>query len=108
MIFQVELMPIAEAAIDEYINYIAIEKQSPEVAERVLERIRKKIKGLKKFPHAASRAPEDALRDYLIRYRQVDNCLILYNVNDYKREVRIIGFRHGSQLPRLDDLPENL
>ena len=106
MIYRVKITPVAEAAMDRYVDYIATELGSPFTAERTLRRIRTTIAKLETFPHAGGRAPEDTFRDYLIRYRMVGQCLLLYNVNDREREVCIIGFRHGSQLPRIEELPE--
>ncbi len=32
--------------------------------------------------------------------------LLTYTINDRKQVVWVIGFRHGSRLPRVDELPE--
>lgn len=107
MIYQVLVTPVAEAAIERYIDYIKSDLRSPLTAERVLRRVYAAIAKLEVFPHAAGRAPEDEHRDYLIRFRMVGQCLILFNVDDRIRTVRVIGFRHGSQEPRIEDLPNS-
>lgn len=108
MIYRVEIMPVAQAAIDRYIDYIINELGSPLTAERHLRRIYAAIDKLEVFPHAAGRAPEDGHRDYLVRFRMVGRCVVLFNVDDRQRTVRVIGFRHGSQEPRIGELPEDL
>lgn len=108
MIYRVRVMPVAEAAIDDYVGYLATDRQSPLTARRALQRIRTAIAKLEAFPHAAGRALEDKHRDYLIRFRVVDRCRLLYHVDDAKREVSVIGFRHSSQSERPEVLPASL
>ena len=50
--------------------------------------------------------PENDLRDYTIRTMIVDRHLFLFRVDEDKRVVEVFGFRHGSQLPQEDKLPE--
>lgn len=107
MKYHVEVMPIAEAANDAFIDFIANERQQPINAARVLQRIRSIIDRLESFPHAAGFAPENEYKDYEIRMRLVANCLLLFNVDEDSRTVRVIGFRHSSRLPRPDELPED-
>jgi len=38
----------------------------------------------------------------------VQNCLILFHVDDKAKVVHIIGFRHGRQKPLGDELPTDL
>ena len=108
MKYRVEVMPVAEAAIDAFINLIANERQEPVNAAKVLRRIRSTIDRLESFPNSAGFAPENELRNYEIRMRLVANCLLLFNVDEDRHTVRVIGFRHSSRLPRPDELPENL
>lgn len=105
MKYRVIVMPVAEAAINRHIAYLLNERRSPQAASRVLQRIDDAIDKLQTFPHAGGRPPEADHRDYLIRFRLVDRCLLLYTVDDAKRTVAVIGFRHGAQQPRPQDLP---
>jgi len=51
-------------------------------------------------------AEEDQHRDYPIHRRIIGNYLALYTVDEEQSTVRVIGFRHGRQLPRLGQLPQ--
>ncbi|QDU98592.1 type II toxin-antitoxin system RelE/ParE family toxin [Lignipirellula cremea] len=105
MKFHVRVALSAKAAIDEAIGYIAVERQAPQAAARLLERIWDAIDSLEQWPKRCSLAPENEFRDYEIRMRLVASFLILFTVNDDARTVQVIGFRHGSRLPIDSDLP---
>lgn len=90
-------------ALDAYVDYIAVDKQSPLNAERWLKKAWKALQTLQEFPHRCPPAPENDQFDYTVRMRIVDNCLFLYRVDEENRVVRVFAFRHGSQLPRPQD-----
>jgi len=85
------------AALDAYIDYIAVEKQSPQNAERWLQKAWAALPTLKTFPHRCPPAPENDQFDFTVRMRIVDNCLFIYTVDEENKAVRVFGFRHGSQ-----------
>ena len=90
----------ARRAIDEYIEYIACEKQEPINAGRVLGAIDEAIDSLDSMPQRCPKAPEDAAVKFTIRMLLVKKTLVvLYRVDEEAEIVEVIGFRHGSQLP---------
>ena len=102
---------ISDETIDQlrqFLDYIEFEQQAPIAASRWAKKVLVKLRSLKKFPHRCPFAPENEDRDYEIRMMIVDRCLFLYNVNEQDRVVRILTFRHGSQQPDPDRLPDQI
>jgi len=98
--YRVRFTVRARRAIDEYVDYIAFEKQEPINAGRLLGAIDGAIDTLENMPHRCPQAPESATVDYTIRMLIVKKTLlILYRVDDLSRQVTVIGFRHGSHPP---------
>lgn len=64
------------------------------------------LRSLDHAPRRNALAEEDRYRDYEIRRPIIGHYLALYTVDDAASVVHIIGFRHGSRLPRLGDLPD--
>lgn len=57
------------------------------------------------MPDRYELAEESRIRSYAIHRLIIGNYLALYHIVASTRVVRVIGFRHGSRLPRPDDLP---
>lgn len=87
----------AEAAIFAYVTYIAENKSAPLTASKILQRIFDRAEHLKSFPTRSPIAPESSYSKLTIRMLRVDNCLLLYTVNEDERTVNILRFRHGKQ-----------
>lgn len=87
------------AGVENYLDYIA-EQGSPLTAVRWWEKAVKKILSLDHMPHRCPYAPENEIEESTIRMMIVDRCLFLFTVDDDLGEVRVLRFRHGSQLPR--------
>lgn len=104
MIYAVTIVDGAKAAIDNYVLYLAVEKQVPQAAAKMLERIGYAINSLERWPRRCSKAPENEFRDYEIRMILVDPCVVLFTINDETKVVTIIAFRHGRQRA-IEDLP---
>ena len=102
MRYRVEFSPRAEQDVDDYITHIADESKDLDVAARVLRRIMRATNGLNTFPRRCAKAPEDELTDYEVRMLIVGSLLLLYNVNDDTRLVKIVAAPHGRQLPLTD------
>jgi plasmid stabilization system protein ParE len=105
MKYRVTVLPPVKAIIRSLVAMIATELHAPTSAERFLKRIEKAIENSETFPNAGFRPPEDDLCNYLVRCRRVGKYLLLYTLNEQKRKVHVIGFRHGAQEPRPDLLP---
>ena len=87
----------AETAILDYVSYIAVDQRSPIVAARILQRIHDATESLAIFPRRCPIAPESSFSALDIRMLIVDASLILYVVDDTKKAVTVLAFRHGRQ-----------
>lgn len=96
----------ARSRIVEQARYIASESQSLVVARRCLQQIYDAVDGLSDFLRRSALAVENDFREYEIRRLVVGRYLILFTIVEVDLTVIVIGFRHGSRLPRPDDLPE--
>jgi mRNA-degrading endonuclease RelE of RelBE toxin-antitoxin system len=73
-------------------------------ASRRLEQVWDVIDDLEHMPSLHNLAPENAFVSYEMRRALVGDYMILFTIDDDKHRVTVIGFRHGSRLPRPDDL----
>lgn len=105
MKYRVLILPSVEDAIDAHIDYIAHARHEPLNAQKVLDKLRQSITRLELFPNAAPYAPENDHRDYTTRMTIVAACRILFTVDEDAKVVRVVGFMHGGQMPRPNDLP---
>ncbi len=60
------------------------------------------------FPHRFGLAEEDAHRSYEIRRLIFGNYLAIYTIDEVRKTVKVVGFRHGARLPQPDELPEDV
>jgi plasmid stabilization system protein ParE len=101
MIYRLVIAPQALEAWEGFIEYLAVDQQSPVTAERWLRRSWEALQTLKRFPQRCSRAPESDLHPHIIRMLAVDRCLFLFRVDEEAKTVRVLGFRHAAQRPRV-------
>lgn len=106
MKYRVILQDDALHAIERQARYIAEEKQAPQNALGWLEKILHSVTSLEQFPHRCPCAPENRHRDYEIRMLVVQECLLLFNIDEAAKAVNVIGFRHVRQRPLTDELPQ--
>ena len=105
MSYRVIITPPAQAQILEQGRYIAVDRQAPLNAARWLERVFDAADTLAEFPSRCTLAPENAFRDYEIRRLLIGDYFLLFTIVEKDQTVWVIGFRHGSRLPRPQDLP---
>ncbi len=108
MKYRVILQDDAIQAIEKHARYIAEHQQAPLNSLRWLERTLLSVDTLEQFPHRCPHAPENESRNYEIRMLVVQNCLLLFNIDEEAKAVQIIGFRHGRQKPLSDELPTDI
>ena len=91
MRFEVLLAAGARADLDEIVDYIAAH-DSPENAERVLDRLAQALEGLAKFPDRGSH-PKELLKLGIREYRQVffKPYRLVYRVKQEKVYVHLIA-----------------
>ena len=106
MKYAVEITDAAFEAIRAQARYISVECQAPLNASRWLEQIWDVIDGLEQMPQRHNLAPESAFKTYEVRRALAGDYLVLFTIDDDARKVWVIGFRHGSRLPRPDELPD--
>lgn len=106
MSYRVVITDGALADVEKFLDYIEFDQGMPLTAQRWWRKALAKVETLRMFPHRCPTPPDNDLRDYTIRAMIVDSHLFLYRVDDERREVQVFGFRHGSQLPQQEKLPE--
>jgi hypothetical protein len=106
MKYSVEISDAAFEAIGAQARYIAIDCKAPLNAQFWLERVWDVIDGLEQMPGRHALAPEDAYKPYEVRRALVGNYSILFTIDEGAGKVWIIGLRHGSRLPRPEELPD--
>ena len=104
---RVVLQDDAILAIEKHAHYIA-QQQAPINALHWLEKVLFSVGTLEYLPHRCPLAPENDSREYVIRMLIIQNCLLLYNVDEEAKAVHVIGFRHGRQRPLTDQLPTEI
>lgn len=105
MNYRVEVTPDALDAIRQHVRHIAVELRAPLNAERWLQRVWDAVDSLERFPRRCSLAPDNEQVTYEVRMQTVGDYLLLFTVDDETKTVWVLGFRHGSRLPRRGDLP---
>ena len=105
MKYTVEISNAALKLITAQARYIAVDCHAPLNASRWLEQVFDTIDGLEDFPSRHNLAPENKYKPYEVRRVLVGKYLILFTIDEVTATVSVIGFRHGSRLPRPDDLP---
>ncbi|HZK81795.1 MAG TPA: type II toxin-antitoxin system RelE/ParE family toxin [Humisphaera sp.] len=104
MKYTVEVTQAAFDAIRTQARYIAVEYQAPLNASRWLEQVWDVIDGLEHMPSRHNLAPEDAFKPYEVRRALIGIFMVLFTIDEEAHTVTVIGFRHGSRLPRPNDL----
>ena len=107
MTYRVLIALPALEVIREQAHYLAVEQQAPAAAERWLQRVQDAAKTLVRFPHRCALAPENRYRPYEIRWLGVDRFMLLFAIEEASKRVWILSARHGHQLPKLADLPDD-
>jgi len=106
MTYSVEITDTAIGAIQAQARFIAIDRGAPLNAGRWLERIWDAIDGLERMPQRHRLAAENAFKRYEVRRALVGKYVLLFTIDKKARKVWVIGCRHGSRLPRPQDLPD--
>ncbi len=92
--YSVTWRPIAEADLDNIIDYIA--QDSPANAKKFGKELRDKTKQLAEFP-CTGRSGRPSLPDWLRELVAHKNYIIFYRVLDESRTVEILRVKHAAQ-----------
>jgi hypothetical protein len=106
MRYAIEITDTALGLIRAQARYIAIECHSPMNAAAWLAKVWDTVDGLEQMPMRHNLALEDAYKSYEVRRALVGDYLILFTIDESIKKVWVIGFRHGSRLPRPGALPD--
>jgi toxin ParE1/3/4 len=106
MSYRVHITKSARSQIVENARYIAEASRSLEVAQRWLESVFDAAYTAAEFPRRCALADENDVREYEIRRLLIGNYLLLFTVVEEDQMVVVLGLRHGSRLPRADELPD--
>ena len=108
MIFEVFITAAAKQRIREQAEWIATKQASPQVAGDWLRRIGRTIEELETMPRRYPVATENAWCDYELRQVSVGQFVLFFTILEDTQAVWVIHARHGRQLTRLDDLPDDI
>jgi plasmid stabilization system protein ParE len=99
--YTVEFAEEAWRAVEAQVRYIAIEKQAPENASRWLNRLLAAIETLEQIPRRFKVDPDQTQMHGIDVHRLVfeRTYLVFYTVDDARRRVNVVSFRHGRQEP---------
>jgi plasmid stabilization system protein ParE len=97
--YRVEYSPAVVDQIYAYAKNIAERSQSIEIAQRWSDLVLSSIDRLQYYPKAFALAEENDFVEFEIRKQVVGSYIALYAIDDGRQVVRVIGFRHGRQLP---------
>ena len=106
MRYSVGITDAAFDAIRQHARYIAVDCQSPLNAKKWLQKVFDEIDALEHMPARHNLAPESDFKTYEIRRALIGDYLILFTIDETASMVWVIGFRHGSRLPRPNALPD--
>jgi len=99
MKYRIHISDEALADDRKFLLYIAEDQQSPETAHRWWDKALAEVQSLEIFPHRYPAAQESVQSQFELRCLTVDRCLFNYHVDEAERNVVVVRFRHGSQLP---------
>lgn len=98
MSYRVVVTPGAEQDIDEMFRYVALD--SPVVARKFVDGLRKRLKTLASMPKRCPRAPEDGLNGMEIRHLIYGQCRIIFGIDG--KTVVILEVLHGARLSTIE------
>lgn len=96
--YEVILSPGVQAAIVEQGLFIAFEADAPVNADRWIDSVEAAIEALAEHPHRHQLLDDDGTR-WPLRQLVVGSHLVLFRVDEVRRRVLVVGFRHGHRLP---------
>ena len=99
--YRVEFADEAWQAIEAQVRYIAVAKQAPENASRWVNRLMAAIDALEQIPRRFIVDPDQTRMHGIEVHRMVfeRTYLVFYTVDDKRRRVNVVSFRHGAQEP---------
>ena len=90
-----KLTPLAEQDIDSALNYIAENLCNAKAATDLFSKIESTIDTICAFPRSSSDCLCFLIQDENIRHVPIDNYVLIYEIVDELKEIRILRFRYS-------------
>ena len=88
--FYVEILPRAQADIDNALDYIAVELCNPQAALNLLGGFEECFKNLKQFPLSGTELKANISLKRFYRWILVENYIVLYTVDEPKQTATVM------------------
>lgn len=95
--YQVIYSPTAKEDLFTIYRYIAFELLEPDIAEKLVNRIRNRIKKLDMFPKKHQEVQWETWLSMGMRKLPVDNFVVYYLVNDDRNLVTVVRILYGGR-----------
>ena len=92
--YKVKISPRAIRDLDGIYQYIAMEKQAPEIARRQAERIKHAILQLNTFPYACQERMEGRYAGQGYRQLLIDNFIAIFRVEETEKTVYVLTVQY--------------
>lgn len=94
------LTPLAESDIDSALEYIAESLCNPKAASDLYMKLERAIDTVCDFPYSSADCRRFLIQDESIRHVPVDNYVLIYEIEDELKEIRILRFRFSKMNPK--------
>jgi toxin ParE1/3/4 len=89
------------ARLDEIFTYIALDQQSPQNAQRVIDRLVKDIYSLEFMPHRCAKVRTKRFTGGVYRKLISKPYVTVFRIDDRLKAVYVVSIRHGAQKQQL-------
>lgn len=93
--YSYRITPLAEDDIDGVLAYIANSLCNTKAAKDLLDKIGSAIDNICNFPYSFADCSCYLIADDKIRHIPIDNYVLIYEIAEYDREIRILRFRYA-------------
>lgn len=93
--YSYRITPLAEEDIDGVLAYIANNLCNTKAAKDLLNKIDSAIDNICNFPYSFADCSCYLIADDKIRHIPVDNYVLIYEITEYDKEIRILRFRYA-------------
>lgn len=87
----------AEKDMEDVFEYIYLTLSAPEAAKNLMHKMENQISCLSDFPYANELCRDDILAENGYRRLVVDNYIVIYSVDEYKKTVFIVRVFYGKR-----------
>ncbi len=95
MAYRYSFTPLAVADIDDALDYISGVLLNPEAADNLYHSIQSEIVLIRENPYAFPDCSYYAIEDSSIRHSVIGNYVLVFEVSEAAKEIRILRFLYG-------------